>query len=228
MSTHILSPCFPPCSAYFQGNWNPGTFVGADCADCAHMWRVGPDGDGGKMVCFDDVPRPPAPCNVVSVGVGGDPGQPPDFRFEISLHTHFPHCQIDVYDGTNFGRGKITNPPSFVNFHPINFGLSTWKSHNGAPVHLFKIDCEGCEFEAVEPFVRNTCPEQMMVEVHGAGRHAQVERFMKAVNRTHGVGTPHSTQRDPNPHHHRITCPHIDNSSLPHRYSTETDFKPGS
>ena len=149
---------------YFQGNWNPGTFVGADCADCAHMWRVGPDGDGGKMVCFDDVPRPPAPCNVVSVGVGGDTSTSnTDFRFVISLHKHFPHCQIDVYDGTNFGRGKITNPPSFVKLHPINFGESTWKSQNGAPVHLFKIDCEGCEFEAVEPFVRNTCPEQMMV-----------------------------------------------------------------
>ena len=53
---------------YWQSHWNMGTREGLDCAK---MRRVGPLGDGGKVLCFDAVPGPSEPCFVLSVGVGG-------------------------------------------------------------------------------------------------------------------------------------------------------------
>jgi len=185
---------------YFQGNWNPGTWEGADCL---RQRRVGPLGDGGKMLCYDAAPKPMEPCHVISVGVGGAPGQPPDFRWEIDLHRRFPACRFDVYDGTNFGRGAITNAPSFVNFHPVNFDMQTWKKHEGQRIDVFKIDCEGCEFTAVPAFVHNLCPEQFMVEVH-SGNPSMLEKtrsMMAALNRTHGI-----FYKEPNIQHSDGTC----------------------
>jgi hypothetical protein len=183
---------------YFQGHWNPGTDVGADCA---RMRRVGPSGDGGKMVCFDAVPKAGEECFVLSVGVGGPPGQPPDFRFEIDLHRRLPHCKIDVYDGTNFGRGAIRNAPHFVNFHAENFSPTTWKRYAGRRIDMFKIDCEGCEFADVPPFLAHVPTEQLMVEVHGNKSPHQVHKLMSELNATHGI-----FYREPNIQHSDGTC----------------------
>jgi hypothetical protein len=170
--------------SYLQGNWNPGTNEGADCA---HMRRIGPNGDGGKMVCFDILPKVYEECFVLSVGVGGPPGQPPDFRFEIDLHKHLPHCKIDVYDGTNFGRGAIRNAPDFVNFFAENFSPSTWKRYLGRSVNILKIDCEGCEFFSVPAFISNVNTEQLMLEVHGRLAPELIHDFMSNLNKTHGI-----------------------------------------
>lgn len=184
--------------AFFQNHWNPGTYEGYDCA---RMRRVGPRGDGGKTVCFDAVPAPDEPCFVLSVGVGGDPGAPPDFRFEIDLHRRLPHCSIDVYDGTNFGRGAIRNAPGFVTLYPENFRPNTWRRYRNRHVDIFKIDCEGCEFETVAPFIANVHTEQLMMEVHGANRHGDVQHLMKSLNRTHGI-----YYREPNIQYSDGTC----------------------
>ena len=169
---------------YFQGHWNVGTYEGMDCAQ---MRRVGADGDGGKVVCWDAVPAPSEPCFVLSVGVGGAPGAPPDFSFERDLHRRLPHCTMDVYDGTNFGRGPITNAPKYVNFFPQNFQPTTWQKYQGRRVDIFKIDCEGCEFESIAPFIDNVHTEQLLFEIHGGGRHKQVEQLMRSLNKTLGI-----------------------------------------
>ena len=183
---------------YFQGNWNMGTHEGIDCA---RMRRVGPAGDGGKMVCYDAIPPASQPCFVLSVGVGGAPNAPPDFRFEIDLHRRFPHCKVHVYDGTNFGRGEIRNAPSFVTFYPENFLPSTYERYRGQRVDVFKIDCEGCEFQSIKPFLSHVETEQLMLEVHGGGRHRQVQELMTGINRTHGI-----FYREPNIQHSDGTC----------------------
>jgi len=186
---------------YFQGHWNAGTNVGYDCA---RMRRFGPEGDGGKVVCIDALPEAAAPCNVISVGVGGDPGKPPDFRFEMDLHARLPQCRIEVYDGTNFGRGTITNVPDGITFFPENFNPDTHTRYAGRHVDIFKIDCEGCEFRAVLPFVENVKPEQMMIEVHGRsdfGRPHDVHRLMKGLNQSYGI-----FYREPNIQHSDGTC----------------------
>jgi hypothetical protein len=188
----------PNMREYFQEHWNPGTHEGADCE---RVRRFGPSGDGGKVVCFDAVPRTSEPCFVLSVGVGGPPGQPPDFRFEIDLHRRLPHCRIDVYDGTNFGRGAIRNAPHFVKFHAENFSPTTWKRYAGRRVDIFKIDCEGCEFESVPPFLEHVHTEQLLVEVHGNRWKHQVEQLMTSLNRTHGI-----YYREPNIQHSDGTC----------------------
>ena len=94
---------------------------------------------------------------------------------------------MDVYDGTNFGRGPITNAPKYVNFFPQNFQPTTWQKYQGRRVDIFKIDCEGCEFESIAPFIDNVHTEQLLFEIHGGGRHKQVEQLMRSLNKTLGI-----------------------------------------
>jgi len=185
---------------YFQSHWNVGTPEGADCQ---RVRRIGPRGDGGKLLCLDAIPPPGTPCSVISVGVGGAPNEPPDFRWEVDLHRQFPNCTIDVYDGTNFGRGAIRNAPPFIHFHPVNFDERTWMKHHGQVIDIFKIDCEGCEFTAVPSFVEHLCPEQFMIEVHAGlpSLHARADKLMSTLNRTHGI-----FYKEPNIQHSDGTC----------------------
>ncbi|KAL1498733.1 hypothetical protein AB1Y20_014043 [Prymnesium parvum] len=169
---------------YFQSNWNVGTPAGADCG---RIRRVGPAGDGGKNVCFDALPPPSEPCFVLSVGVGSNVGQPSDFRFEIDLHRRLPHCTFHVYDGTNFNRGPILDAPDFVTFFPKDFSSTVWRSYAGRHIDIFKIDCEGCEFNSFEPYENMANVEQLLVEVHGFKGHADVEHLMTELNKTHGI-----------------------------------------
>ena len=184
--------------AYFQEHWHPGTDAGADCA---RMHRTGPPGDGGKMICLDAVPAPSEPCFVLSVGVGGLPGRPPDFRFALALHEQMPHCRIHVYDGTNFGRGVITNAPPFVHLFPENFTPETWQRYKQKRVDMFKIDCEGCEFNCIPPMLANVDVDLIMVEVHPFRDIQTIDRFMKTLTTKHGI-----YYREPNIQHTDGTC----------------------
>ena len=52
----------------------------------------------------------------------------------------------------------------------------THRKFAGRKVDLLKIDCDGCEFTALRPWVTNVCTEQIVVEVHrfkGLGRRYQ-------------------------------------------------------
>uniref|UniRef100_A0A7S4C3J4 Methyltransferase domain-containing protein n=1 Tax=Chrysotila carterae TaxID=13221 RepID=A0A7S4C3J4_CHRCT len=167
---------------YFQSHWHPGT---PDGADCAHVRRFGAQGDGGKLVCLDAVPSPPSPCYVLSIGHGSD------WSFEDGIHAALPHCEIEVYDGTNFHHAMPKQTPSYLKFFPINFNrdhAALHKSKHGTkPIDIFKIDCEGCEMEEVAPFLEKTCVRQMQIEIHGGNRYTQTHALMTAINRSFGV-----------------------------------------
>ena len=191
----------PNMRAYFQSHWNPGTDEGTNCANRV---RFGPGGDGGKLVCLD-VLSLQADCFVLSVGVGGAPDQPPDFRFETDFHRHFPNCAIHVYDGTNFGRGRITGAPEFLTFFPENFTPLTGARYRGKRIDLFKIDCEGCEFTTIRPLLQLAHVVQINMELHGQNTNPsvmeEVELLMTTINKTHGI-----FNKEPNIEHSDGTC----------------------
>jgi len=162
-------------SAYFQRSWHAGTDEGVDCAT---LRRVGPRGDGGKALCLDG--GLDARGLVVSVGVGNDWG------FETALHRLCPTCPIEVFDGTNFGFGPA-RPPAFVDFHDEDFTPETWRRFVGRRVEVLKIDCEGCEFSSLPPFVERLSPRLILVEIHGNGHEDEADALLRKLNTTHGI-----------------------------------------
>lgn len=157
---------------YFQSKWHPA--ADAD-GQCHIMQRYGAAGDGGKLICKDDIQESNS-CLVVSVGSNGD------FSFETSIHKDFPHCTIHVYDGTTAEDMPV---PSFVTFFRKNIvSLSAFYQK----IDILKVDCEGCELTAL-PFPMAT---QILVETHGCLQHEHATwRLLKAwlenMNRTHSI-----------------------------------------
>lgn len=161
---------------------------------CAELSRIGLVGDGGKTVC--DLRRlllAAQPCHVISIGSNGEPS------FEIAVHGVAPHCVIDTFDGTLNGtrEGLRSNLPSYINFIPMNVDGNTWRRYDramgsiapsrGGGMHhisLLKMDCEGCEFDALPPFLDNLCIDQILLEIHicrqGSGGLRMARRLQQA------------------------------------------------
>jgi len=174
---------------YFQRSWHAGTDEGVDCAT---LRRVGPSGSGGKAICLDgglDLRG-----LVVSVGVRDDWG------FETALHGLCPTCPIEVFDGTNFGFGPV-RPPAFVDFHDEDFTPETWRRFVGRRVEVLKIDCEGCEFLSLPPFVERLSPRLVLVEIHGNSHEDEADALLRKLNTTHGI-----YYREPNMEHSDGGC----------------------
>ena len=141
---------------------------------CTNPTRLGPSGEGGKMVC-DPAPllRDRSSCLVVSVGLNGDTS------FEEALHSYAPHCTVHGYDGTLTGPVRsalAAKLPKWLHFHPSNFGSKTWQKFAEVEsarfarehvVDVLKIDCETCEHSALAPWLDNVCTEQVLLEFHG-------------------------------------------------------------
>lgn len=152
---------------YFQMNWHPGAPAGMGCADLA---RIGLAGDGGKTVCnLQQLLHASRPCRVVSIGSNGEPS------FETAVHGLAPHCHIDTFDGTLNGTRESlrANLPSFIDFHPVNVDAAIWRRYASTlgpagigRISLLKMDCEGCEFDALPPFVENVCIDEILLELH--------------------------------------------------------------
>ena len=121
----------------------------------------GPGGDGGKNLCDVEKTLGQRGCLVVSVGLNADT------RFEAHLHRAWPGCQVEGMDGT-LNQEKKDMLPKFISFKPINFDADTYKDFVHRRVSLLKIDCDGCEFTSLQPWVKNVCTEQIVVEVHRA------------------------------------------------------------
>lgn len=123
---------------WMQNNWEP-------TIRCVDDRRVGHFGEGGKWVCDPDCLLVPQQCTIFSVGSNNE------YSFEESLHSH--ECRTFTFDHTTNGTGH----PDYVVFSP--FGIATVSSGNMKSlvdmaalvnvkhVDIFKIDCEGCEFE---------------------------------------------------------------------------------
>jgi len=129
---------------------------------CKNQHRLGPEGEGGKVICETAMLRS-VDCLLVSVGSNGQ------VEFESAVHTLAPHCKIDIWDGTlNGGRMKLRRAiPSYATFIPSNFNAATWQHYqNYSRVDVLKIDCEGCEWRDLEPWLNNVCTSQLLIEMH--------------------------------------------------------------
>ena len=148
---------------YVQNNWHAGEPTGASCG---HLQRVGLYGDGGKMICDAKKLLGVAgkrPCHVISIGSNGESS------FEQGIHSIAQHCSIDLFDGTLTGnRAHLQRRlPPYLNFFSQNVDASTWQQYQGtSSIRLLKMDCEGCEYDSLVPFVQNICVEQLLLETH--------------------------------------------------------------
>jgi len=157
---------------------------------CETEKRVGPNdinvGDGPKFVCAPDLLKDQDDCLVYSIGSNYD------FNFENGMRKYGPGCQFHTFDGTM----DLTARPlpsgleeQSIHFHNWNVDIKSgindkgWISktasdilsalgHEGRRIDVFKIDCEGCEYE-VMPQVLDLVKsgyisiDQAQVEIHG-------------------------------------------------------------
>lgn len=126
-------------------------------------------------------------CLVYSVGSNGD------FRFEEGFQKRLPGaCEIHTFDFTNYA-GRVP-PGKNIFFHhwglkpsynetrnyklsrfpqniPPNKPFKTFQEtvkelgHEGRPIDVFKIDCEGCEWSTYKDWIGADL-RQILVEVH--------------------------------------------------------------
>jgi hypothetical protein len=174
-------------NAAFQGDERLKRDVQQHSSTARHA-QTGNVLDGGKLVCkAADALRPP--CRVFSVGSNGDAS------FENGIHALSPECRIDTFDGTLVGRrSKLAAAlPSFVRFHPLNWSPSTlgeivqtldgnaregrkgaaWTPSPPPTLPVLKIDCDGCEFNSLMPFLERVCTEQILIEIHAVEPRAR-------------------------------------------------------
>ena len=200
--SHELDPSYRhkvrhDARAFYQRSWHPEH-------GCPNMRRVGNTGDGGKVLCDPALLQNRADCLVVSVGSHSD------FSFEADVHALAPHCHIDTYDGTLKKAQRLKVPaPSFVNFFSLSMDAQSYQRYLGRRVDVLKVDCEGCEFTSLVPWVAHVCTESILLELHSCHKHplsrvaavdggryaqgsdapviAQTSALLKALNGTHAI-----------------------------------------
>ena len=155
-------------AAWYQSNWEPAF-------TCQHERRVGRWGDGGKWVCDPyRITTNKQSCLVYSVGSYND------FSFEEGVWLDVsPECEVHTFDPTIGEQPSNLPVGKNIHFHP--WGLASqdegsYKTlpsiikelgHTGREIDIFKIDCEGCEWDTYKSwFDGNTIIRQIQVEVH--------------------------------------------------------------
>lgn len=157
---------------------------------CDSEKRVGPGeinfGDGPKFVCGPDLLRDQRDCLVYSIGSNYD------FSFEDGMRKYGPGCEFHTFDGTlNLSHRALPSGLKEKNIYFHNWNVHSsdgthengWLSksiktilselgHTGKTIHVFKIDCEGCEYsvlpELMEMVKGNQINvQQIQVEIHG-------------------------------------------------------------
>jgi len=190
-------------AAWFTVNWEPAM-------RCAGDRRLGPNGDGGKWVCDPDCLLKKGQCvafrcasraETPSLWADGHRsiGSKNQFGFENSLAPF--GCTVHTFDHT------VTNPtpPAHVSFYKYGLdgpggsdpqlkSLLELRDLTGVTkIDLLKVDCEGCEFEAlgapeVLEFLANNV-RQILIEVHWArGQRDAVERLVLLAERLRAAG----------------------------------------
>eukprot|EP00890_Picochlorum_soloecismus_P003792 jgi/Picsp_1/4413/NSC_06635-R1_protein len=152
--------------------------------------RVGPAdiniGDGPKFVCGPHFLQHEDECLVYSIGSDWN------FQFEDGIRKHAPYCEFHIFDGTmNLSARALPNGLEEKRFHFHNWNVDVtscvsgkgWTSksivqslseldHLRKTIHIFKIDCEGCE-HGVMPHVLELVKtgqlkvDQIQIEMHG-------------------------------------------------------------
>jgi len=151
---------------------------------CEFEERIGSMGDGGKWVCdpgrIASLVNSGQRCLIYSVGCNGD------FSFEQSvLQRISPSCEIHTFDPAKEGTWKV---PENVNYHAVALGqtaparplasLVKELGHVGQRIDLFKIDCEGCEWDTYEAWLGSGVNiGQILVEMHWQQNPETVHRM---------------------------------------------------
>ena len=158
--------------AWFQRYWEP-------CIACADEERIGIRGDGGKWICNPVRELKHNKCVVISIGSNNE------FSFEDEIIDRFG-CDVHIFDHTvdppsNFGMIK-TKQHKF-HFHKLGLDVTTHgfmlslhdmismvMAKSNAIVDILKIDCEGCEFDALTSptsvNILQTRVKQLLLEIH--------------------------------------------------------------
>ena len=147
--------------SYLQLLWHPGLPLGLPCPD---LRRVGSLGDGGKQVCHTTSLQRLTQCVVISIGSNGEAS------FERAVHALNPACEIHIYDHT-LTRRKRRRLPGFVTLYEEAFNATAaqLRRYAGRTVQLLKMDCDGCEFDAVPLWLASgVCTQQLLFELHGS------------------------------------------------------------
>lgn len=159
--------------AFFQRNWEPSY-------TCDVHARMGSPGDGGKWVCDPQRFLTMPDCIVYSVGSNDE------FSFEEEVHNFNPSCQIHTFDSEPLSENS--KKPPFVHFHAWSIGgksSNSIKAIMGKLQHdhisVLKIDCEGCEFEALLLAVKPKI-SQILVEVHFDENPAEVHALFRFLS----------------------------------------------
>lgn len=141
---------------------------------CTFEERVGLQGEGGKWVCDPYKIRTKEHCLVYSVGSNGQ------YDFEEGVHNHIsPKCEIHTVDMNNWTTYTSEAPPKYVTYHVNKIGpepnmpmdaFVRKLGHKGREIDIFKIDCEGCEWQTYKSwFGEDVYIRQILVEIHGTG-----------------------------------------------------------
>jgi len=151
---------------FYQNHYEPD-FV------CQHERRIGKLGDGGKWICDPHRISNQDSCLVYSIGSNND------FSFEEAVFTEISSdCEIHTFDFGKYSKGA---KKAGVHYHQVGLGSDSppkFKSlstiikelgHEGRTIDIFKIDCEGCEWEtAAKWFEADITLRQIQIELHGA------------------------------------------------------------
>ena len=179
-------------------------------ANCISDERFGSDirylavGDGPKFVCGIDFIRkknnankPQDACLVYSIGSNND------IQFEKAVHT-FLQCETHTFDPT---LKQAFKGSEYSTFHPWGIGaegelyqhrrhkfitkslhtIITELGHTNRTIDIFKIDCEGCEYDAMPEFFDLIASKQIRVNQIQIELHIQsydlVSRLFMAADR---------------------------------------------
>ena len=155
---------------------------------CAYERRIGRDGDGGKWICDPHRIAQKAAsdqgCLVYSVGSNND------FSFEMSVHDQISeHCEIHTFDFGDYSQGA-KEAGDYITYHQVGVGKDQpprFKSvktlvkelgHENRVIDIFKIDCEGCEWQTAKHwFEAPVTLRQIQVELHFQSTPAQNAEF---------------------------------------------------
>ncbi|VEU36015.1 unnamed protein product [Pseudo-nitzschia multistriata] len=177
---------------------------------CQHERRVGKRGDGGKWICdphrIAQKVEAGGRCLIYSVGSFNN------YKFEQGVQKDVHEkCEIHTFDPGDYESGA-KKAGGDITYHRV--GVSTDKvgpkgiykslptlvselGHQNSEIDVFKIDCEGCEFESASNWFEasakyNVTLRQILVELHGR-KEARVFSFFDLMYK-HGYVIFHKEQ----------------------------------
>jgi hypothetical protein len=192
--------------SYYQQNWQPDF-------SCEFEDFIGPGGDGGKWICDPHRIRGnDKGCIVYSIGSNGK------FDFELKVQEELPDCEIHIFDFTDYSQAMrdagVVNKSYFhawglkshdgrINAKALKGAAKKAKGimksmqetvkelgHEGRSIDIFKIDCEGCEWNSYRDWFEEsgiTGLRQILVETHNVPGPATTEFFAYLRNKGYAM-----------------------------------------